>query len=103
MIKRSIACSGSASVCLKNKHILIDNLINGFDLYHFNRTSPLRTFSIQQSQKYVKHGSFGEGSTIAACGSDHGKVYVFNLASPEIVQTLSHCKSKFDTNQIRAR
>lgn len=98
MIKCPIVCSGSASVCLKNKHILIDNVINGFDLYHFNRTSPLRTFFIPQKQKYVKQGSFGEGSTIAACGSDHGKVYVFNLASPDIVQTLSHCKSKFDMN-----
>jgi hypothetical protein len=67
--------------------------MGGFDLYHFNRASPLRTFAVPQTQKYVKQGAFGEGSTIAACGSDHGKVYVFKLASPDIFQTLRHCKS----------
>lgn len=75
--------------------------MGGFDLYHFNRASPLRTFAVPQTQKYVKQGAFGEGSTIAACGSDHGKVYVFRLASPDIFQTLKHCKSKLDIGWVR--
>jgi hypothetical protein len=40
--------------------------------------------------------AFGEGSTIAACGSDHGKVYVFRLGSTDRLQTLKHCRSKLD-------
>jgi hypothetical protein len=76
--------------------------MSGFDLYHFNRTSPLRTFAIPQTRMYVKQGAFGEGSTIAACGSDHGRVYVFKLGSADILQTLKHCKSKLDNiDQIR--
>jgi WD40 repeat protein len=75
--------------------------MGGFDLYSFNRASPLRTFAIPHTQKYVKQGAFGERSTIAACGSDHGKVYVFKLGSPDILQTLRHCRSKLGIDRIR--
>jgi hypothetical protein len=78
--------------------------MSGFDLYHFNRASPLRTFAIPQAQMYVKQGAFGESSTIAACGSDHGKVYVFKLGSADMLQTLKHCKSKvYNIDWIEAR
>jgi hypothetical protein len=81
-------------MCPHNKYILVDNLSTGFDLYLSGRTSPLRTFLVPQTKKYIKQGGFGDGSAIVACGSDHGNVYIFNISSSDRVQTLIHSKGK---------
>jgi hypothetical protein len=72
------------------KLLLVDNLTTGFDLYSLPRTSPHRSLNIPNSKKYVKNGTFTEGNTRAVCGSDHGKIYVFDLATEEPVQVLQH-------------
>jgi hypothetical protein len=70
--------------------MLLDNLTNGFDLYNMTRTSPLRSFDIPTSRKYVKTGVFAERACAVVCGSDHGSVYVFRTNSQDILQTLRH-------------
>jgi hypothetical protein len=42
----------------------------------------------------MKEGRFGENSTMGICGSDHGRVYVFELTTGEKKQTLRHGSSK---------
>lgn len=59
-----------------------------------NRTSPVRSFKIPNTKHYMKEGRFGENSTVAICGSDHGKVYVFEIATGEKMQTLRHGNSE---------
>ena len=83
---------GNVSLCPQEKNILIDNMTNGFDLYSATRTTPLRSFYIETSRKYVKKGVFGEKGSIVICGSDHGKVYVFGTNKGETLQTLKHGK-----------
>jgi hypothetical protein len=59
-----------------------------------NRTSPARSLYIPNTKLYVKEGRFAENSTMAICGSDHGKVYVFEVATGEKKQILKHGKRK---------
>lgn len=42
----------------------------------------------------MKEGRFAENSTTVICGSDHGKVYIFEVATGERKQTLRHGDSK---------
>lgn len=41
----------------------------------------------------MKEGHFGESSTVAICGSDHGRFYIFEVATGEQIQTLQHGNS----------
>jgi hypothetical protein len=67
-------------------------MTSGFDLYSAMRTTPLRSFYIETSRKYIKKGVFGEKGSIVICGSDHGKVYIFGTNKGESLQTLKHGK-----------
>jgi hypothetical protein len=81
---------GNASVCPSQKFILLDNLTAGFDLYNMARTSPVRTFSIPTTRRYVKKGVFAEQASAVVCASDHGLLYIFRSNSEELIQTLHH-------------
>lgn len=59
-----------------------------------NRTSPSRSFDIPTTKLYMKEGRFGENAASAICGSDHGKIYVFDINTGERKQTLRHGDSK---------
>lgn len=81
---------GNVSTCTLTGNVVIDNMMNGFDLYLPNRNSPIRTFEVQTHRKFVKMASFGETGKIVACGSDHGKAYVFGIGDKEPKQILNH-------------
>ena len=68
--------------------MLVENLSKGFDLYDLPRLSPSYTFAIPANKRCVKAGVFAEDSSIVVCGSDHGKIYVFSMASPVPLQIM---------------
>lgn len=80
--------------------MLVENLSTGFDLYRMDRTSPSRSFDIPNNKRFIKEGRFGENSTTVICGSDHGKVYVFRVATGEKIQVLKHGDSE-DSPAVR--
>ena len=80
--------SGHATICLRERRLLVDNLSKGFDLYDLPRSSPSYTFAVPGKKRCVKVGVFGEDSSIIACGSDHGKIYIFSTASPVPLQIM---------------
>jgi hypothetical protein len=58
---------------------VIDNTINGFNLYHLDDTSYIRNFHTGNPIKnVVKQVAFGEDDRIIVGGSDHSVVYVFD-------------------------
>lgn len=65
-----------------------------------DRTSPSRSFDISNNKRFIKEGRFSENSTTVICGSDHGKVYIFGVATGEILQVLRHGDGE-DTPTIR--
>jgi hypothetical protein len=82
--------SGNASICPKGKYLLIDNLSNGFDLYNIPRTSPTHSLIIPTKRLYTKQGVFTKNGAQIACGSDHGKVYLYDTQQAERLQVLRH-------------
>ncbi len=78
---------GNVRICTSMGNIVIDNMMNGFDLYLLNWNSLIR---IQTHRKFVKMASFGETGKIVACGSDHGKAYVFGIGDKEPKQILNY-------------
>lgn len=84
--------SGNAAMCPSEKHVLIDNLSSGFDLYETYRSSPIRSFDVPTTRSFVKAGIFAEKSSILACGGEQGNVYLFRPNSSTPIQTLVHEK-----------
>ncbi len=82
--------SGNVNVCTATGNLLIDNMTDSFDLYTANRLAPIRSFQVKATKKYVKAGVFAESGRAIACGSDHGKAYVFGLADTKPRQELLH-------------
>ncbi|KAF8817372.1 WD40 repeat-like protein, partial [Phlegmacium glaucopus] len=84
---------GHASICSREKLLLVDNLSKGFDLYDLPQSSPSYTFAIPTKKRCIKVGVFAEDSSIVACGSDHGKIYIFSTALPiplQIIRQAGH-------------
>jgi hypothetical protein len=69
-------------------------MTDGFDLYTASRLAPIRSFQVKATKKYVKAGVFAEGGRAIACGSDHGKVYVFGISDTKPKQELLHGNRK---------
>ncbi len=80
-------------MCPISSSYLIDNMVNGFDLYFPNRTAATQSFKVTASKKYVKQAVFGEKGMAVICGSDHGLAYVFDINLSGTPQKLSHGKA----------
>ncbi|PPR02023.1 hypothetical protein CVT26_008717 [Gymnopilus dilepis] len=81
---------GYVAHCKSTGNILVDNMQDGFDLHMPNRVGPARTYRIAMSEMYVKAGVFCEGGKVIACGSDHGRVYIFSSGEEQVKQELVH-------------
>jgi len=81
--------SGNATFSLNDDWLLVDNLVDGFDLYQYPRTSPSQSFHITREKAYV-HGCAFVGGKLVACGSDHGVVYLYSLDTWRSAGKLRH-------------
>jgi WD40 repeat protein len=80
--------SGNAAFSLNEDLLLVDNLSDAFDLYHYPHTSPSESFHVPREKAYV-HGCTFVG-TLIACGSDHGLVYLYSLDTGNSAGKLWH-------------
>ncbi|KAF5318602.1 hypothetical protein D9619_010826 [Psilocybe cf. subviscida] len=80
-IKSSMDTSGQSQLSLNGTKMLVDNLVDGFDIYTFPGLEHLDYLEIPRSEPYFHGGTFAEGSNVVACGSDHGQVYVFSATT----------------------
>lgn len=105
------ASSGNAVICPKGRSIVIDNLTEGFDIYHTNRMAAVRRLSVPPQRRgfFARGLAFGEAAMAIVCGSDHGKVYIFGKSSNEsenLVHAegrapfLIHCIPCFEVNSF---
>jgi hypothetical protein len=81
----------------------VENLSKGFDLYDLPRSSPSYTFQTPTNKRCVKDGVFAEETTVAVCGSDHGRIYVFSTASPDPVQIIKQANRKVEIQAIAVK
>ncbi|KAF9523449.1 hypothetical protein CPB83DRAFT_898770 [Crepidotus variabilis] len=83
--------SGSVAICPSKKFVLMDNMVDGFDLYTTAAcTGIIWTFLVKSTQRFIWNGAFGEDGDIVICGSLSGKAYIFEFDSMEPAQVLYH-------------
>ncbi|SJL15202.1 uncharacterized protein ARMOST_18688 [Armillaria ostoyae] len=80
----------------KGRHLLVDNLTSGFDLYAFPHSSTSQTFPvpITRERSIIKDAIFAEDGQVVVCGSDHGVAYVFSHSNgrKKLLQIMYHGK-----------
>ncbi len=74
------------------KNVVIDNMSTGFDVYALQRSTPAHSFEVPTGRRYTREVVFGEKGAVIVGGSDHGKVYVFDLKSSTLAQLITHGK-----------
>ncbi|SJL10782.1 uncharacterized protein ARMOST_14176 [Armillaria ostoyae] len=84
---------GNATVNDTEKMVLVHNIAKGFDLYGLPTLSLIHSMITRKKTCIIKDVKFGEDSSVAIGGSDHGTVYVLNLETAVIEQELRHGNS----------
>ena len=85
--------SGNAAVDIDRKICVVDNLENGFDLYKMDSGVFVKTFITKHVVKtHPKCVVFADRSRLVIGGSDHGRVYVFERKTGQLLKTLTHAR-----------
>ncbi|KAK0488173.1 WD40-repeat-containing domain protein [Armillaria luteobubalina] len=95
---RTLRSPIGSAVLFKGRHLLVDNLTSGFDLYAFPHSSTSRTFPVPMTleRSIIKDAVFAEDGQVVVCGSDHGLAYVFSRSNGEKkpLQIMHHGKER---------
>jgi hypothetical protein len=78
-------------VDLNKRLCIIDNVRDGFDLYHLDTGEFLRTFPTgDPKETYPKGVSFADRLRAIVGGSDHGSVYIFHRKTGRSIDVLKY-------------
>ncbi len=83
-------CSGNAFLNPGENLLVVDNLIDGFELYRYPHTAPFSSIEIPRKTPFVHGTTFLENGAQIACGSDHGTIYLFSVELGDRLQKLRH-------------
>ncbi|KDR65390.1 hypothetical protein GALMADRAFT_148734 [Galerina marginata CBS 339.88] len=92
--KRFKTAIGNVDVDDSQRNMVIDNMNGGFDVYSMQRSTPAQSFEIPTERRYTRDVVFGEKGTLIVGGSDHGRVYIFDLKSSTPAEVITHGKSE---------
>ena len=82
--------------------MLVENLSKGFNLYDLPHSLPSYTFQMPTKKRSIKDGVFAEETTVAVCGSNHGRIYVFSM-TPDPVQIIKQANRKVEIQTIAVK
>ncbi len=82
--------SGNAILNSGENILIVDNLVNGFDIYKYPHTAPFNAIEVPRKTPFIHGASFIENGSQVACGSDHGIVYLYSVEKGERLQKLKH-------------
>jgi hypothetical protein len=88
---------GHIAYCGRRNQFVVDNLIDGFDLYQLEDgvANLLRNFPTKGvTQPLPKQVEFCEEGRAVTGGSDHGFVYVFDRRSGQILDVMPHARGR---------
>ncbi|KDR77451.1 hypothetical protein GALMADRAFT_138563 [Galerina marginata CBS 339.88] len=80
---------GNADLDELDKNIVVDNINSGYDIYPTGRSIPTYSFEVPATRKHIRGVVFCENGLSVVGGSDHGKIYLFNLKSPQFNQVMT--------------
>jgi WD40 repeat protein len=92
-IKVLTTSSGNVEYCSRRNQFVVDNVLDGFDLYDLAKGKArwLRSFRTRRiTVPLPMQVSFCEDGNVVVGGSDHGKIYVFDRRSGQKLDELPH-------------
>ncbi|KAF8059013.1 WD40-repeat-containing domain protein [Lyophyllum atratum] len=93
---------GHAALSPDETTLLVDNITTGvFDLYKFPSSTPSNSLPFSSTRRFTKQCTFSEAGKVSVCGSDHGTVYLNDVATGESLQALRNTGA-FDLMQVVA-
>lgn len=89
-----IGCRGEAVLSGDATLLLVNNITTGaFDLYHFSNETPSKSFDTRSTRRKITQCTFAEDmDKVVIGGSDHGKVYIFDVDTTDQLQVLEQEK-----------
>jgi hypothetical protein len=63
---------------------------------------PMQTYRVNATRGFPRQAAFGENGTIVACGSDHGRIYIFDQIKGTVIDILHYSKSRVGTVTVCA-
>jgi len=83
--------SGNTAVDMERRLCVVDNVNNGFDIYKIDSGNFVRTLVTQDPIKmYPKGVAFANHGQAIVGGSDHGRAYIFERKSDQMITILNH-------------
>ena len=79
---------GHAAINTKEDTVIVNDVSQGIALYKLLGTERLKTFNVPHMERRSRNVAFHDGASTVICGSDHGKVYIFDCRTGKINDTI---------------
>ncbi|KDR82488.1 hypothetical protein GALMADRAFT_134096 [Galerina marginata CBS 339.88] len=79
---------GNVDLDEMEKNLVVDNINTGFHIYPTGRSIPTYSLEVPTTRKHIRGVVFCENGLSVVGGSDHGKIYIFNLKAPQFNQVM---------------
>ncbi|KAJ3780659.1 hypothetical protein GGU10DRAFT_278984, partial [Lentinula aff. detonsa] len=79
---------GHAAINVKEDALIIDDVSQGVAVYKLSTTDRVKTFEVPCMTRKLRFVAFHDGNSAIVTGSDHGKVYIFDRRTGNIIDTI---------------
>jgi WD40 repeat protein len=68
--------------------LIVDDVSQGVAVFKLSTTDRLKTFDVPFTTSRLRTVAFHDGNSAIITGSDHGKVYVFDRRTGDVIDTI---------------
>ncbi|KAJ3979681.1 hypothetical protein F5890DRAFT_1634821 [Lentinula detonsa] len=79
---------GHAAMNVKEDTLIIDDVSQGVAVFKLSTTDRLRTFNVPLATRRLRSVAFHDGNSAIISGSDHGKIYIFDRRTGDVIDTI---------------
>ncbi|KAE9385590.1 hypothetical protein BT96DRAFT_949731 [Gymnopus androsaceus JB14] len=79
---------GHATINVKEDALIIDNVAQGIAVFKLLTTDRLKTFDVPFTTSRLRSVAFHDGNSAIITGSDHGKVYIFDRRTGDVIDKI---------------
>ena len=79
---------GHAAINVKEDALIIDDISQGVAVFKLSTTDRLKTFDIPFKTSRLRSVAFHDRNSAIITGSDHGKVYIFDRRTGDVIDTI---------------
>lgn len=79
---------GHAAINIKEDALIIDDVSQGVAVFKLSTTDRLKTFDVPFTTSRLRSVAFHDGNSAIITGSDHGKVYIFDRRTGDVIDMI---------------